>query len=103
MYDRAMRREMRGQEFREGFINPLLDMFGDYNEVAGTVSREVQRRADKVRRWIQMYNDVPDSYDDEPLEKTKRIPKRDQTVRLSDDGELVFEDEPQHKTAGRDQ
>ena len=33
------------------------------------------------------------SYPAEPPEKAKGKPKRDQTVRLSDDGELVFTDE----------
>ncbi len=94
MYDRAIRREMRRQQVREGIINPFLEMLSDYGPTAEMVRDEFQRRFDKVRRWIQMYNEVPDTV--EPVMKAKGKPKRDQMVRLSDDGELVFEDEPLH-------
>ncbi len=91
-YDRAMRRETNGIMVREGlapnWLDQLLELLYASTSSADSTAR---RKLDKFRRWVQMYNQIPE---EEPYEKAKVKAKRDQTVRLSDDGELVFDDEP---------
>jgi hypothetical protein len=104
MYEAAMQREensvRRSEEF-PSLAGRVMDTLNDYSWVPETLSDEARRRLDKIRRWVQMYSQVPDSPDDEPYaapvrEKAKikaKRDERDQVVRLTDDGELVFEDE----------
>ncbi len=104
MYDAAMQREensvRRSEEF-PSLTGRVMDTLNDYSWVPETLGDEARRRIDKIRRWVQMYNQVPDSPDDEPYtgqirEKAKikaKRDERDQVVHLTDDGEIVFEDE----------
>lgn len=86
--DKEAKRLMRNAEEETSTFEKFLD------EIQGSISDldvKAQREFKKFRTWIRMYKDIPD----EP-EKSKNKVKRDeesQTVRLTDDGELVYDDD----------
>jgi hypothetical protein len=69
------------------------------DELESAYDREMQKeiRREKARVANSAYYGDPD--DTEILEKAKRS---DGTVRLSDDGELIYEDKPERKSSRQD-
>jgi hypothetical protein len=73
-----------------GLVSDAIKVFFEFDKDAA-FDREMQREIGRERR--RLYGD------DEYFSKPKRSdeldekPKREQTVRLSDDGELIYEDE----------
>jgi hypothetical protein len=74
-------------------VSDAIKAFFDFDRDSA-FDREMQREIKRERRRVYGSDDVL-------FEKPKRSdengekPKRDQTVRLSDDGELIYEDEDQ--------
>jgi len=93
-YERALQREMNGLMVRERLTPGWIDASRDRWDVSAS---ELRRRFAKLQRWIQMYDQVPDDAPAVEKKKSKRVPADQQTVRLGEDGELVydFEEEPQ--------
>lgn len=92
-YERALQREMTGVMMRERLTPGWLDSTRDQFDWS---SSEMRRRLNKFQRWIQMYDQVPDAPTVEKA-KAKRTSTAEQSVRLGEDGELIydFEDEPE--------
>lgn len=90
--EKEARRMIRNEESGWNAFQRFLDEIQVH--VSG-MDDKAQRQFKKFRTWVDMWKEIPD----EP-EKAKRKVKRDekpQTVRLSDDGELIYEDEtPKH-------
>jgi hypothetical protein len=96
-YEWAMQREINGLMIRERLMPGWLDSTRDQWDWS---SSEIRRRLDKIRRWIQMYDQVPDTPEVEKA-KVKHMPTGQQTVRLGEDGELIYdyEEEPEKAQA----
>src|SRR5579859_2746159 len=86
-YESAMQREMAGLMIRERVAPSWVDQA---RQGFDTSSAELQRHWGKFRRWVEMYKEIPDEPEVEKV-KAKRTPTEPQTVRLGEDGELVFE------------
>jgi hypothetical protein len=88
---RMIRSEGTGWDKLQTFLDEIQDAMSGMDDKA-------QRQFQKFRTWIDMWKEIPD----EPA-KAKRKAKRDdtaqsaapqtQTVRLSDDGELIYDEE----------
>ncbi len=87
--DRAMRREVNTIMRREGLAPGWLERTFDWFQgQASSVQEPLARKLDKISRWIQMYEQVPEA----PGHENAKI-KREQVVRLTDDGELLVDEQ----------
>jgi len=94
-YESAMRREMAGLMIRDQIAPSWRDQA---RKGFDTSSVEIQRRLGKLRRWVEMYKEIPDEPEVEKV-KAKRTPTEPNSVRLGEDGELVFEYDDEREKA----